>query len=314
MKKLFAPLACLLFCSMAGAQKETAVAKASNWTHGGSVAIVGGQGGTRNSAQGIEKFSLSGVAAVQLWAVQKTKNSSWKNTANLSYGLINTSSHGIRKMDDKIDLYSLWSYQLTQKVGVGVAANLRTQFSNGYDFSEETRKRISGFFAPAYVVFSPGVQYQPFSFLSMHLGPMARWIIVTNAPYSFNYQGGITPDGYTERTLASLYGVNPARKLRIEYGLYFSALFEKEVMKNIFVKSRLDVSSDAAKRADGNRYPGNADVYSTTSIAMQVNKWIQVLYQFDVVYDDDVKIFGWNKNVAAAQLKSVLGVGVAARF
>jgi hypothetical protein len=45
-----------------------------------------------------------------------------------------------------------------------------------------------------------------------------------------------------------------------------------------------------------------------------VNSWLNVTYQFDLIYDDDVRQFGPNKNSAAAQMRSLLGVGFAAKF
>jgi hypothetical protein len=47
---------------------------------------------------------------------------------------------------------------------------------------------------------------------------------------------------------------------------------------------------------------------------MKVNNWLIVNYNFDLIYDDDVKLFGENNNKAATQLRSQLGVGFAARF
>jgi hypothetical protein len=311
MKKLIISLLSCSFVFIAFAQTDTVK---KGWQKGGNLSLVGGQSGTRNSAIGAEKYAITGLATVTLWATKNSGKNQWENTADLSYGLINTASTGIRKMEDKLDVYSRWGNAINSKFNIGAVANLRTQFSNGYHFNENEHKRISGFFAPAYVVISPGVQYKPTSFLSMHVGPMARWIVTTNAPYSFNYQGGQFPDGREERTLASLYGVDPARKVRFEYGLFYSALLKKEILKNVVLKSRLDVSSDFSKRADSLRYPGNADVYFTNNITMSINKWLKAIYSFDVVYDDDVKLFGTYKNKAATQLKSVLGVGIAAAF
>jgi hypothetical protein len=47
---------------------------------------------------------------------------------------------------------------------------------------------------------------------------------------------------------------------------------------------------------------------------MKVNKWLMVNYNFDLIYDDDVKLFGTGRNKAATQLRTQLGVGFAARF
>ncbi|HVG41892.1 MAG TPA: DUF3078 domain-containing protein [Chitinophagaceae bacterium] len=311
MRKLIVAVILTLITFISFAQ-TTSVKK--SWEKGGTIAIAGGQSGTRNSAVGIEKFTVTGNVFVALWAKKKWNKNNWDNWADFSYGLINTSSTGIRKGDDKLDLYSRWGHAVSNKLALSVVANLRTQFSNGYDFSGDTKKRISGFFAPAYIVFSPGIQYKPFSYFSMHAGPMARWIITTNAPYSLMYQGGIKPDGTTERTLAELYNVDPARKVRFEYGLYYSALFKKEVVKNVLLRSRLDVSSDFSTKSDSLRHPGNVDVYFTNNVSMSINKWLKAIYSFDVVYDDDVKLFGASKNKAATQLKSVLGIGVGVSF
>jgi hypothetical protein len=45
-----------------------------------------------------------------------------------------------------------------------------------------------------------------------------------------------------------------------------------------------------------------------------VNKWLVVNYNFDLIYDDDVKLFGINHMKAATQLRSQLGVGFQAKF
>jgi hypothetical protein len=47
---------------------------------------------------------------------------------------------------------------------------------------------------------------------------------------------------------------------------------------------------------------------------MKVNNWLIVNYNFDLIYDDDVKLFGVNHDKAATQMRSQLGVGFAARL
>lgn len=186
MRRLLLTTGALVLMLSALAQMETTSTTAKPlknkfWKTGGSLAIIGGQSGTRNWAPAPEKFSLTGVANLYLWA-RKTKGScTWMNTFDFAYGLVNTESQGIRKIEDRIDVFSRMGYSFTKKLGLGVAANLRSQFSDGYDYSEEPRKRISGLFAPAYVYVSPGLQVAPTSYFNFHVGPMARWIIVTNS-------------------------------------------------------------------------------------------------------------------------------------
>ena len=119
-----------------------------------------------------------------------------------------------------------------------------------------------------------------------------------------------------------LYGVDPAREVRVEAGGFASVQFNKEILKNVIYTSKLDLFSNYLKGYDFNPptyttftrtdpKPQNVDVYWTNLFAMKVNKWLQVTYSFDLIYDDDVRQFGPNENVAAAQLRSMLAVGIA---
>jgi len=312
MRRLFFVFAAALFGLATAAQSTKKTGSPTAFKTGGTITLLGGQSGTRNWAPaGEEKFSLTAYGSLQLWANKEWGKNKWTNNLDVAYALINTSSSGVRKIDDKFDLYSKYSHALNSpRWAVGTLATLRTQMVNGYDYSQTPRKRISGFFAPAYIAFSPGLQYSTANnALSLHLGPDVRWVVVTNSPYSLNYQGGIKPDGTTERTLASLYGVNPQRQVRIETGLYFSGLFNKEIVKNVTWKTRLDVSNDIIENE-----PFLLDVYWTNTIGMKVNNWLTVNYNFDLYYDDNLKMFGPNKTSPATQMKSLLGVGAGIRF
>jgi hypothetical protein len=122
-----------------------------------------------------------------------------------------------------------------------------------------------------------------------------------------------------------LYGVDPAREVRVEAGGLASVQFNKEILKNIVYTLKLDLFSNYLKgytfnpptyttftRTDPK--PQNVDVYWTNLIAMKVNKYIAVTYSFDLIYDDDVRQFGPNSNRPATQLRSLLGIGVQAKF
>jgi hypothetical protein len=306
-------LACALSAVLiADAQTATKKTKNPKWTNGGVFSLMGAQTGSRNWAVAPEKFSITGIASLNLWFNKAWGRSTWDNSADLAYGLSNTQTAGLRKVDDKLDLYSRYSYGFLKGksfVNVGLIGNLRTQYSNGYDYSETPRRRISGFFAPAYLTVSPGFHFKPAKNFVLAIGPAARWVIVSNNPYSYNYQGGVKPTGEVERSIASIYGVDPVKTSRFEAGALLSATLQAGIMKNVKYRTRLDAMSNFVEDA-----PGNIDVYWTNNFTMSVNKWLKVTYSFDLVYDDDVKIFGENKNSAATQMRSVLGVGLAVGF
>jgi hypothetical protein len=283
--------------------------KTTAWKKGGYLSLNLGQSGSRNWAGGNEKFSLAFSGYLNLWAVRKAGKNTWDNSFDFGYAMVNTHSGGVQKVDDKIDIVSKYTYDLTKHAGVGTWLNLRSQFTNGWDNTETPRKRISGFFAPAYLTFGPGINLHTAHSFSVFISPAsARWVIVTNKPYSLNFQGGVKPDGSPERSLASFYSVDPQKQVRFEVAAVLSAKLQKEICKNVMFKSRLDIASEYTNN------PGNMDWYWTNSLGMRVNKWLQVTYNFDVAYDDDVRMFGTNKTSPALQLRSLLGVGVAAKF
>ncbi len=303
-------LACAAVLSASAQKKEK---PATAWKTGGMFSVVGGQSGTRNWAPaGSEKYSLTAAINLNLWAGKTWGKNSWNNSLDVAYGLINTSSAGIRKINDKVDFLSKYSYALKERWGLGAVGNLRTQLTDAFDYTESPRKRISGFFAPAYLTFSPfGVQYKtPSNVLSVHVGPAVRWVIVTNKPYSLVNQGGVEPDGSSERKLAELYGVDPRKKVDFQVGPYLTASFNKEVVKNVTLKSRADVHMDIADEEPFS----DVDLYLTNSVGMKVNKWLTVSYNLDLYSDNDAKMFGPERKFARTQIQSMLGVGLGVKF
>jgi hypothetical protein len=298
---------CLVVGTMA--QTSTKAPKNLKWKNGGIVSLMGGQTGTRNWTAAPEKFSLSGVGTMFLFANKTWTKNTWENNLELAYGLSNTTSGGLRKLDDKIDLYTRYGYWFKPKMGFGVLGNLRTQFSNGWDYSETPKKRISGFFAPAYLTLGAALHFKPVTDWTISVGPAVRWNIVTNNPYSLRYQGGIKPDGTQERTLADIYNIDPVEKTRQDAGFLLSTTFNRKIAKNVMYRTRLDALVDV-----NNNTNGATDVYWTNTFTMSVNKWLKVNYNYDLVHDKDVKYFGDNKNESALQMKSILGVGLAVGF
>ncbi|MBY0537036.1 MAG: DUF3078 domain-containing protein [Chitinophagaceae bacterium] len=313
-----------------GKTADTSKAK-KVWKTGGTFSINFGQGGSRNWAAGAEKYSFSLATYASLYANRQIGKWSWDNTLDLGYAFVNTSTLGTRKNDDKIDLFSKLGRNIAKDINLSIVGSFRSQFTDGtnYDYlGQGLKRRNSGFFAPAYFTLAPGIDIRPTSYFSVFISPIsARLIVVTNKPKSYYYQGGVIPAGGYELPLSTLYGVDPTREVRAEMGGFVSINFNKEVVKNVNYKSRLDLYSnyltsyrftatgpDQLAVTETKSQAKNVDVFWTNTISMKVNKWLQVTYNFDLIYDDDVKQFGPNKNSAGTQMRSLLGVGVAAKF
>ncbi|HYJ37047.1 MAG TPA: DUF3078 domain-containing protein [Chitinophagaceae bacterium] len=306
------------------------------WRKGGIVSLNIGQGGSRNWAAGAEKWSVSIGGIMNLFANKQMGKWSWDNSLDMSYAFINTESQGYRKTDDKIYFVTKFGRAIKPKMNLTILANFRSQFYDGYDYNylgAGLKRRTSNFMAQAYVSLAPGIDWKPTKSLSVFVTPIsARWIIVSNKPFDYLFQGGVIPDsiktpatGDFEKPKSVLYGVDPGREVRFEAGGMVSAQFNKEILKNVVYTSKLDLFSNYLKgyafdpptyttftRTDAK--PQNVDVFWTNVFGMKVNKWLLVTYSFDLIYDDDVRQFGPNGDVAAAQLRSMLSIGIAHKF
>lgn len=294
------------------AQTTTSKKNKKIWDTKGTFSFNVGQGGSRNWAAGSERFTLQAAAYLNWQANRKWRRNTWENNVDLSYALVNTNKLGFRKTDDKIDVVSLFRHSILKDkevFGIGAWFNMRTQFHHGYDYSETPKRRISGLMAPGYFTIGPGFEVRSKRGTSLFLSPISpRLIVFTNRPYSFNYQGGVKPDGSKETPLSWHYNVNPVRKVRFELGALLSAKYKREVAKNITYTTRADFFSNYVEK------PQNIDIFWNNVVHMKINKWLIVNYNFDLIYDDDVKLFGADRNKAAAQLRSQLGVGFQAHF
>ena len=301
------------------------------WRTGGVISINIGQGSSKNWAAGAEEFSFSTASTVGLFANLTREKFFWNNTLDLGYALVNTRSDGTKKTDDKIDLFSKLGRDLSDKFSLAGVINFRSQFAPGYDYDylgKGVKRATSAFMAPAYLIVAPGIDWHPQPYFSIFFSPISvRMVIVTNDPKSYYYTNGVIPTGGFETPRSVLYGVDPQRKVRTEMGAFLSANFNKEIIKNVSYKSRLDLYSnylksteftvtgpDQVQSTDVPAAPQNIDVFWSNLIAMKINTFLAVTYNFDLIYDDDIKQFGDNNTSPATQFRSLLAVGLSIKF
>jgi hypothetical protein len=337
-------------CKMKCCQKpKEKKADKHGWTAGGGFMLLGSQAASKNWAPGAERSSLAANAGLKLWATQQRGRNTWSTILTAHYGLIRTNSGGFRKNDDEVDLYTKFvrKCKKSKVVSYGVIGDFRSQFTNGYnyDFDPGYNLPFSGWMAPGYLTIAPGFQFTQKTKTNwqIFLSPIAyRSVIVANKPYTIrnnmalaNGSGVADPQtGYVSaafnksnefaRTLP--YGVNPQQKVRHEVGPYLNLNYQRKVMSNIHYSCRLDLFSnlinsdvfDGVPLTFGERLrsgkPGNVDVYWTNTVTMRVNKLINVVYSFNLVYDDNTRNFSWSYDKSGTQVRSSLGVGIAAHF
>lgn len=266
------------------------------WKTGGAFNLNVNQGALSNWAAGGDKFSLSLTSLLNLFAHYKQGRHSWDNNLDLAYGLVNTTSLGQRKSDDRIDFVSKYGYELDKKWYLSSLLNFRSQFTKGYAYpTDSTKVLTSNFLSPGYVVLSFGMDYKPVDEFSLFLSPItARWVIVQND------------------SLASVgaFGVDSGKNVKMEVGAYASVNWNKNLTPTTSYKTRLELFSNY--RHD----PFNIDIFWTNVVAVKVNKLINMNISLDLIYDNDVPSVKSDGTAGGAkpQIKELVGVGFVYKF
>ena len=270
------------------------------WKKGGLVGLNIAQTSLNNWAAGGDEFSLSLNLLVNLYAFYKKNKSSykknkssWDNTFDFNLGYIKTTSLGSRKNDDKLDLLSKYGYAISSRWNVSGLFNFRSQLFKGYSYGPGSKTLSSAFLSPAYLLLGVGLDYKPNEQFSFFISPAtARLTIVKD-------------DSLSAR---GLYGVSPGEHHHMEFGAFLSINCLKDVNKIISYKGRLDLFSNYRHN------PQNVDLYMSNLFAVKLSKWLTASWNFDLLYDDDTKLFGNNHHSPALQVKSLVGVGLLIKF
>lgn len=260
------------------------------WRKGGIFGLNIAQGTLSNWQGGGDKFSLSAIGILNLFAFYQKGKDNWDNTLDLGYGYVKTTSLGARKSDDRINITSKYGHLISTQWRASLLFDLRTQFTEGYNYGknamgQDERTLTSNFLAPAYILLSAGFDYKPNNDFSLFISPLTeRWIIVAD-----DYLSSI-----------GAFGVDPGSRKKNELGAFLSATYNKEVLKNITYKTKLDAFSNYKHE------PQNVDIFWNNILAMKVNQFISTNILFDLLYDDDA-IGRW-------QVRQLLGIGISAKF
>lgn len=248
--------------------------------------LAGSQVGFQNWAEGgVNTLAFS----LGLDGETERERGGWKQKmgAKLSFGLVKQDTLQFRKAEDLIRLSATFNYTgagFLDKLHPTIAIQARTQFASGFNFEKnpfgDGRRppvKASAFLAPATFTQSIGMTYQARPWISQRFGIAGKETIVTIDE------------------LRPLYKVDPDKSVRYELGLEAFTNFNKEVFKNVLVKSTLGLFAAF-------NTPESPDLIWENAVNMKVNSWLQVNFEWSVLFDKDVS--------DQAQLKEVFSVGL----
>jgi hypothetical protein len=270
------------------------------WNKSGVFSLNMAQASFTNwAAGGQNSVALNGL--VNLGANYIMGKSAWDNALTIGYGkMIQTGNDlGWVKTDDRIDFQSKYGHKATEKWYYSGLMSFRTQMDNGYNYPD-TENKISDLLAPAYLLFSLGMDYKPNPQFSMFLSPLTL-------------KNTIVMDD--DLSAIGAFGVDIGKKFRPELGAYANISFKKdELVKNVNFLTKLDLFTNYLKN------PQNIDISWEALLVMKVNEFISATLNTHLLYDDDILIKidkdseGDPVMGKRTQFKEVIGVGLTYKF
>jgi len=288
-------------------QNRSAVASSDTlWKFGGTAGLNFNQAYFSNWASGGQN-TVAATAMANLFAKYAKDRHSWDNSIDLAYGLLAQDKNDAIKADDKIDLTSKYGYQLNNPDWYYSALlNFRSQFAPGYEIKDgvEVGDKTSDFLAPAFTIFSLGIDYKPNENFSALLSPITTKITIVN-------DDRIAPD----------YGLDEGENVRAEVGAFVKLTYQKDVFENVNLLTKLDLFSNYAED------PQNVDVNWEVLVSMKINKWLNASISTQLIYDDNTHIVVGKKEIMEegvpvlvdrkgprTQFKEVFALGLSVKF
>lgn len=234
----------------------------------------------------------------------------WTNEIRLALGGIQYFDEPrMQKTDDQIMINSNYGFKIKDKWFISSLLDFRTQFLDGYIFPNDSVAN-SRFMAPGYGLAALGVDYTPNDDFTVLMAPVTgKFTFVNDQRLADLGSFGVRAAEFNN--LGEL--VTAGERFRAELGAYIKIRYKKEIMKNIFMQTRLELFSNYLEK------PQNIDVNAEVIFNFKVNSWFSATLQLNLLYDDDMRVevrdaAGGTYMAPRTQFKQVLGLGIQYRI
>jgi hypothetical protein len=253
------------------------------WRLGWVANLNGSQASYRNWSKGGIN-SLSVVGSSQFTSLYRKDAFSYGLRIRTNFGQSRFQDEGVRKTDDRISVRNQFLYDLGEDhIDFSLFANINfeTQFAEGYNYGagpEGENILISNFMAPAYLTQNAGLAYIPDESFSIQAGLGLKQTIVSDTD------------------LSPRYGLDEGDSFFNEAGFTFGITYEQSLMENVTYFGYVETFSNL------NRALRRTDVNFSNRLVGRINDYLNMTFQFDLIYDDDFS--------DEVQLSQVLSAGL----
>lgn len=252
--------------------------------------------------EGVFSITLNQLAITH-WAAGGESNGSGKISSNITYkynrklfnyvvngkfayGMSNyTKDKRYEKSEDRCELSMTMSSNNSNNLTFTSIASLKTQFTNGYAYPNDSIP-ISKFFAPAYLNVSAGYNYNYNDILSIYISPIAgKMTFVTDQKLADIGSFGVEA-GYWNVINGDSTWVK-GKNILNELGINILIKYKQKFKNNISIFSTLNLYNNYMDPNKSNRW--NIDVDWETGIKFIINKQISAIVNIHIIYDDNIK-------------------------
>ncbi|MBL0310422.1 MAG: DUF3078 domain-containing protein [Bacteroidetes bacterium] len=209
---------------------------------------------------GTNSFAI--LLSANAYANYKKDKIVWDNSLDAKWGLvanglIRKSGLARRNFQKNIDLLSFKSnfgYEITKQLYVSARLGFESQFTPSYDYSQTDtangayrKLTVSKFAAPAILTIGPGITWKPKEWFTLSFSPATGKMTFVTKDSPMRSMDTL-PDGrFTDRYYKDVdetrFGLLAGKGFMGEFGAELDILFQKEVVKNVSIESRLKVFS-----------------------------------------------------------------------
>ncbi len=299
MKTLNSLLLIPAFVTLAWNASAQETSDTSYWHHTGKAGLNFSQVGLSHwAAGGDPSISYNGILN---YALKYERGAHlWQTTLDAGYGVqrIGKKEEPFKKTDDNVVLMTRYGYRIAHKWYLSALASFRTQFDEGYSYSTDPATLISNFMAPAYSKVGIGITYSH------------NFSETESFSFTFNPVNGkmtlVLDDTLSAR---GEFGVDPGNHSRFQGGLDLTVALNKELLKNITLKTTLTAFSSYSDLAV-------VDMNWDMALWFRINEFFSANISTQLVYDQDVAFVNDAGQTihSEVQFKEVLGIGLTYSF